>query len=162
MPLIFLAMLVVPIVEIYLMLQVSREIGVVETVLLLVGISLLGAWLIRREGPRVWAAFTAAIGSGRVPAREVADGALVMFGGALLLTPGFFTDALGVLCLLPPTRAILRRPLLAYVVRRATGGGFMAPMMRVRSQRQGTHTRPGQEHPVIDGDLQPRSEPPRT
>lgn len=162
MPLIFLAMLVVPIVEIYLMLQVSRQIGVLETIVLLVGISLLGAWLIRREAPRVWAAFSAAIASGRVPAREVADGALVMFGGALLLTPGFFTDAFGVLCLLPPTRALLRRPLLAYVLRRATGSAMMPPMMRVRSERQGQQARPESDHPVIDGDLQPRPDRPGT
>lgn len=162
MPLILLAILVLPIVEIYLMLQVSHQLGVLQTIALLVAVSVLGAWLIRREGPRVWAAFTAAIGSGRIPAREVADGALVMFGGALLLTPGFFTDAIGVLCLLPPTRAMLRRPLMAFVARRATGSGWRPPTVRVRAQRQDGPAAAREAHPVIDGDVEPGGGSPGT
>ncbi|MEO6712223.1 MAG: FxsA family protein, partial [Mycobacteriales bacterium] len=119
-------------------------------------ISALGAWLLKREGMRAWTAFTTATGSGRLPAREVADGALVMFGGALLLTPGFLTDVIGLFCLLPPTRAVLRRSLLAFVTRRAVGGsGWTPPTVRVRSYRQPRDPRPGSERPrVIDGEVE--------
>ena len=118
MPYLLLIFLIVPIVEIYLIVQVGQQIGALQVVALLVAISVLGAWLVRREGARTWRAFTEAMGTGRVPAREVADGALVLFGGALLLTPGFLSDLLGMLCILPPTRAGLRGALLRFVTRR--------------------------------------------
>ncbi|MDQ1709009.1 MAG: protein FxsA, partial [Frankiaceae bacterium] len=129
-------LLVVPIVEIYVLLQVGHAIGALATVGLLIAMSVLGAWLIKREGARAWRAFTSAAGSGRLPAREVADGALVLLGGALLLTPGFVSDVVGLLCILPPTRALLRRVLMSYITRRAAAGLGWAPAgMRVRSYR---------------------------
>jgi UPF0716 protein FxsA len=157
---IVLALIVVPVVEIYVLLQVGHLIGVLPTIALLIAVSALGAWLIRREGARTWSAFTAALGGGRLPAREVADGALVMFGGALLLTPGFVTDLVGLLCILPPSRAVLRRVLMSYVARRATSasrvGGRSAPTVHVRAERQdGARS-------VIDGELHSNGEPPRT
>lgn len=125
---------------------------------------MLGAWLLKREGMRTWNAFTTATSSGRLPAREVADGALVMFGGALLLTPGFLTDVLGLLCLLPPTRAVLRRSVLAFVTRRAVGeGGWTPPPLRVKSHRAGgTGARRAPESRVIDGEVLDPREPPTT
>jgi UPF0716 protein FxsA len=75
----------------------------------------VGTWLFRREGRRAWAALREAIAAGRVPAKEVADGALVVVGGAFLLSPGFVTDVVGLLCVLPPTRAFLRRALTGVV-----------------------------------------------
>jgi UPF0716 protein FxsA len=119
--LLLLAFLVVPVVEIWVIIQVGQTIGVLPTLGLLVLDALLGTWLFKREGRRAWAAFTLALHEGRVPAREVADGALVVVGGAFLLSPGFVTDAIGVLCLLPPTRALLRRVLTRVVSARIVG-----------------------------------------
>ena len=125
--LLVIALVVVPLVELYVLLQVGQVLGVLPTLVLLVTLSLLGAYLLRREGARTWHAFRSALGSGRLPAREVADGGLVIFGGALLLTPGFATDAFGLLCVLPPTRAVLRRLLTRTVARRLGVGGLLGP-----------------------------------
>ena len=110
--------IVVPLVELYVILQVGQEIGALPTIAILVADSILGAWLLRNQGRSVWARFRAQLEAGRPPAREVADGALVILGGSLLLTPGFVTDIFGILLLLPPTRAIVRR----VIVRRFSFG----------------------------------------
>jgi UPF0716 protein FxsA len=102
----------VPIVEIYVIIQVGQAIGALWTIALLVADSILGSMLMRAQGRAAWRRFNAAIAEGRVPAREVLDGVLVVFGGALLLTPGFVTDVFGLIFLLPPTRAIVRRLLV--------------------------------------------------
>jgi UPF0716 protein FxsA len=124
----------IPIVEIYVIIQVGQAIGALWTILLLVADSILGSVLMRAQGRAAWRRFNAAIAGGRVPAREVLDGVLVIFGGALLLTPGFVTDVFGLAFLLPPTRALIRRLLVRRVAGRfvvATpgsgrprGGGF--------------------------------------
>ena len=116
--LVFLAFLVVPIVEIYVIIQVGQVIGAWWTVLLLVADSLFGAWLLKREGVRAWGALQSTLTEGRVPGRELADAALIVFGGALMLTPGFVTDAVGLLAILPVTRPAARRLLTAAVARR--------------------------------------------
>jgi UPF0716 protein FxsA len=122
MPLLLLiAFVVVPIVEIWVIVQVGQAIGIVPTLVLLLADAVLGTWLFRREGRRAWVALREAIAAHRVPAKEVADGALVVLGGAFLLTPGFVTDAVGVPCLLPPTRAVLRRALTGLVRARLIG-----------------------------------------
>jgi UPF0716 protein FxsA len=116
MPLVLLLLfVVVPILEIWVIVQVGQAIGILPTLVLLVLDALLGTWLLKREGRKAWAAFTLALHQGRVPGREVADGALVLVGGAFLLSPGFVTDAVGLACILPPSRALLRG-LLARVV----------------------------------------------
>jgi UPF0716 protein FxsA len=107
--LLFLAFLVVPVLEIWLLIQVGSVIGGPATVALLLADSLLGAWIVRREGRRAWRALQEALRSGRMPERELADGGLILVGGALLLTPGFFTDVFGFLCVLPFTRPMMRR-----------------------------------------------------
>ncbi|KAB8194573.1 FxsA family protein [Nonomuraea phyllanthi] len=107
--LLFLAFLAVPVLEIWLIIQVGSVIGGPATVALLIADSLFGAWLVRREGRRVWRALQESLRSGRMPDRELADGGLVLVGGTLLLTPGFFTDVLGFLCILPFTRPLMRR-----------------------------------------------------
>ena len=115
--LVVLAFLVVPVVELYVIITVGQAIGVLPTVALLLADALLGAALFRREGRRAWQALRVALSEQRVPGREVADGALVVLGGALLMTPGFVTDVFGLLCLLPPTRAVLRRLLTGLATR---------------------------------------------
>src|SRR4051794_33588606 len=101
--------IVVPIVELAVIIQVGQAIGVLPTIALLILDSILGAMLMRSQGRVAWRKFNLALGEGRPPAREVLAGVLVIFGGALLLTPGFTTDILGLLLLIPPTRAVVRR-----------------------------------------------------
>jgi UPF0716 protein FxsA len=100
--------IVVPIAELAVIIQVGQLIGVWWTIALLIADSILGSILMRSQGRAAWRRFNDTTRAGRVPAREVLDGALVIFGGALLLTPGFITDVLGLLLLLPPTRALVR------------------------------------------------------
>jgi UPF0716 protein FxsA len=111
--------LLVPIAELYVIIQVGEAIGLGWTVVLLIADSVLGSLLLRSQGRAVWRRFNDALAQGRVPHREVIDGVLVIFGGALLLTPGFLTDIVGVTFLLPPTRAVIRRFLIRRLGRRA-------------------------------------------
>jgi UPF0716 protein FxsA len=110
--------IVVPIAELAVIIQVGQAIGVWWTIGLLVADSILGSVLMRSQGRVAWRRFNAAVQEGRVPAREVLDGALVVFGGLLLLTPGFLTDVLGLVLLIPPTRALVRRVLARRLERR--------------------------------------------
>lgn len=112
------AFVVVPLVEIYVLIQVGQAIGPWWTILILIADSILGTWLVRREGARAWRALRSALGSGRMPARELADGALILIGGTLMLTPGFVTDVLGILLIVPFTRPVARRLLTTVVARR--------------------------------------------
>jgi UPF0716 protein FxsA len=111
-PLLLVLFIVVPIIEIFAIITVGQAIGVWWTIALLIADSILGAWLMRSQGRAAWRRFNATLAEGRAPAREVLDGVLVIFGGALLLTPGFVTDVFGALFLIPPTRALLRRVLV--------------------------------------------------
>ncbi|HEX6227947.1 MAG TPA: FxsA family protein [Solirubrobacterales bacterium] len=115
MALLIVLFIAVPIVELYVIIQVGGLIGVLPTLVLLLAMSLLGAALLRQQGRDAWRRFNLAIAERRFPGREVADGLMITIGGALLLTPGFITDAVGLLLLLPPTRAIARRLLRSYV-----------------------------------------------
>ena len=114
----FTIFIVVPLIEIYVLIQVGQVIGPWWTILLLVLDSILGTWLIRREGRHAWRALNEAMGTGRMPARELADGALILIGGTLMLAPGFVTDAFGILLILPVTRPVFRRLLTTLVTRR--------------------------------------------
>jgi UPF0716 protein FxsA len=113
---------IVPIAELYVILQVGDAIGVGPTILLLVADSLLGSFLLRTQGRTVWRRFNVALAESRMPHREVLDGVLVIFGGAFLITPGFITDVFGLLLLLPPTRAVIRRLVVARLGRRVVVG----------------------------------------
>jgi UPF0716 protein FxsA len=108
----------VPIAEIYVIIQVGEAIGAVPTILILVADSIIGSMLWRSQGRRVWARFRQTVERGGVPHREVIDGVLVIFGGAFLITPGFISDVVGILFLLPPTRALIRRLLIRRLGRR--------------------------------------------
>jgi len=102
----------VPIAEIYVIIQVGEAIGAIPTILILVADSVIGSMLWRSQGRRVWARFRQTVERGGMPHREVIDGVLVVFGGAFLITPGFISDVVGILLLLPPTRAVIRRLLI--------------------------------------------------
>jgi UPF0716 protein FxsA len=109
MPLLLLFLfLLLPIAEIYLIVQVGQAIGILPTLAILLLDGFVGAALARSQGRAAWARFNRALAEGRVPARETFDGAMIIVGGALLLAPGFITDAVGFLLLIPPTRSLLR------------------------------------------------------
>jgi UPF0716 protein FxsA len=112
--------LVVPFVELFVLLQVGQAIGVLDTVALLVVVSIVGAWLVKREGLGVLRRAQEGVAAGAVPGRELVDGVLILFAGALLLTPGFVTDVVGILLLLPPVRAALRGATLRWLRRRSS------------------------------------------
>lgn len=101
--------IVVGVVEISVIIQVGQWIGFLNTVGLLLLVSLLGAWLVKRQGLGVMARIREQRSAGRIPATEAFDGALILVAGVLLVIPGFVTDALGLLLLLPPVRAVVRR-----------------------------------------------------
>ena len=112
----------VPLVELYVILKVGDAIGVLWTILILAADSVLGSLLLRSQGRAVWRRFNEALAAGRMPHREVIDGVLVVFGGALLLTPGFVTDVVGLFLLVPPTRALVRRLAVRRLGRRVAVG----------------------------------------
>lgn len=107
--LLFVCFVVVPILELAVIIQVGQVAGVVPTIAALIAVSLIGAALVKREGLRAWNRVGETLRAGRMPAQEVVDGALVLAGGALMLTPGFLTDALGLLLVIPVTRALANR-----------------------------------------------------
>jgi UPF0716 protein FxsA len=126
-----LALLIVPIVEIYILVQVGQEIGALPTIGLLILDSVLGAWLMRREGRRAWAALQQSLHEGRMPTKELIDGALVLIGGTLLLTPGLASDVIGFLFVLPFTRPLVRRFVVAFAMKRAASTTVAGPGIRL-------------------------------
>jgi len=134
----------VPLLEIYVLIQIGQVIGAWWTILLLILASVIGTWLVRREGGRAWQALTTALETGRMPHRELADGALILIGGTLMLTPGFVSDAVGMLLILPVTRPLARKVLAQAVARRL-----------LASDRPHDVRRPGPagEGPVIRGEV---------
>ena len=118
MPLLFVALVAIPIFEVWLLIQVGQWIGGWQTLLILVAEAILGAWLMRREGGRAWKELNTAVAGGKMPSTELADAALVLVGGLLLMLPGFATDLIGFFFLLPFTRPLARRVLAFFVARR--------------------------------------------
>ena len=157
-PALVVAFVVVPLVEIWAILQVGQLVGPWWTIALLVLDSMVGAWLIKREGGRAWKALREALQQGRMPAREIADGALILIAGTLMLSPGFVLDLVGLLLLLPFTRPVARRLLTSAVERRLVvgpgfgaglGGPFGSPFGPGNDRRPGA----GPEGPVVRGDV---------
>jgi len=122
--LLVLLFIVVPIAELYVIIQVGEAIGVWPTLLLLLLDAIVGSWLLKHEGRAAWRRFNEALAERRIPAKEVADGFLVILGGALLIAPGFITDIFGILFLIPPTRALARKILTRLTVGRVAIVGF--------------------------------------
>ncbi len=163
--LLLVAFVVVPLVEIYVIIQIGQVIGAWWTILLLVADSVLGSWLVKREGGRAWRALQSALQEHRMPAKELADGMLILVGGILMLTPGFVLDILGALCILPFTRPIGRRLLSGLISRKLVGGTMVgspfpgapratAPGSGQQGSGQGTRghdSRPGPD--VVRGDV---------
>ena len=143
------AFILVPIAEIYVLIQVGQVIGPWWTILLLIADSVLGSWLLKREGARAWTAFRVALGEGRMPARELADGILIVVGGTLMISPGFISDVFGMLLILPLTRPLGRRVLARVLARRLV---FVQG-----SGGPGNVHRPGPE--VVQGDVVDPTDP---
>lgn len=142
--------IVIPLVEIAVIIQVGDWLGIVNTIGLLLLVSVVGAWLVKRQGLGVLRRIREQQHAGQVPAAAVFDGALILVAGALLLFPGFVTDALGLLLLLPPVRAGVR----AFLRRR-----FVRRVQVVRSVRTATWSDSGR--PPYPPPEPPRSLPPR-
>jgi UPF0716 protein FxsA len=109
MALLLILFLVLPIAEIYVIIQVGQAIGILPTLALLILDGFVGAALARSQGRAAWERFNRALAEGRVPARETFEGAMIILGGALMVTPGFITDVVALCLLVPPTRALVRR-----------------------------------------------------
>lgn len=135
----FLFVLIVPFVEIYLLMQVGGLIGAFPTMLLVVFTAALGAWLLRRQGFVTWQRFQASLAQGSIPAYEMIEGPILLMGGALLLTPGFFTDTMGFACLIPS----LRRKIAQYIIENHLIASASGSVFR-QSPPQNSH--------VIDGE----------
>ncbi len=135
---------VVPVIEIYLLIQVGQAIGAWWTVALLIADGFLGSWLVKREGGRAWTALQQALNEQRMPARELADGALILIGGTLLLTPGFLSDIAGLFCILPITRPLARGMLTRMISRK---------LVVVSGPTPRTRQRPGPDESVVQGEV---------
>lgn len=150
------------VVEIVAIVAVAQWIGIGWTLLALLGLSLLGALLLRQQGAKAWRAFSGAVAEGRPPAREALDGVLILVGALLIALPGFVSDVLGLLCLLPPTRRLIGRGLVGWALTRGR-----ATVIRVRSTR-GPLTDPGPgpdpgppgRGRVIEGEIDPPRDTP--
>ena len=118
MPLLALLFLVVPILELYVLLQVGHSIGALNTVAVLIAVSVVGAWLAKRQGLNVLQRVKTQLERGQMPGAELVDGLLIFLAGALLLTPGFLTDCLAITLILPPVRAVVRRAVRNWFERR--------------------------------------------
>jgi UPF0716 protein FxsA len=143
-----LAFVAVPVLEIYVIIQVGQVIGAWWTILLLIADGVVGSWLVKREGRRAWRALRAALEAGRMPAAELADGMLILIGGTLMISPGFVSDVVGAVLILPFTRPWGRRLLTGFVNRR------LRARVRVHSAgRTARRPEPGPEGDVVRGEV---------
>jgi UPF0716 protein FxsA len=109
MPILIGLLILIPIAELWFIVQTADAIGVVPTLVALLGVSILGGWLLKREGVATWARLRATLARREIPTNEATDGALILLGGALLITPGFLSDIVGLLLVIPVTRARAKR-----------------------------------------------------
>jgi UPF0716 protein FxsA len=116
--LLVLLFLVAPLAELAVIVQVAGAIGVLNTIGALIAVSIVGCWLARHQGLATLRRIQTALASGEIPNREVADGALILLAGALMVAPGFISDVVALLLLIPPTRAVVRRLLMRSVAKR--------------------------------------------
>lgn len=120
---IFLVFLTIPFIEIYLLLQIGGIVGVFPTILLVVGTAIVGAGLLRQQGMATWNRLQENLAKGELPAYEMIEGPILLVGGALLLTPGFFTDVIGFACLIPS----MRRKIAQYIIEKRLAAGVQQP-----------------------------------
>ena len=145
------AFLAVPIIEIYLFFQVGGIIGAGWTILIVIATAIIGATLLRQQGLATWTRLNQSIAQGQLPPTVLVEGILLLLSGAFLLTPGFFTDAIGFLFLMPP----VRKYLASYLLSR---GVFMASSMHSTYSAQVTPESHSQHSNVIEGEFEERNE----
>lgn len=121
-----LVLLGIPVAEIFFIIRVARDLGIPETIGLLVAVSIAGAWLVRRSGLGVLRQIQERLARGEIPGKELVDGLLILVGCLLMLTPGFLTDAVGLALLIPPTRLALRALLIRRYSKRLRIAGWTA------------------------------------
>ncbi len=109
--------IVVPIAELFVIIQVGQSLGVLSTILLLIAVSVVGAWMVKFQGVLVLMRAREKLARGEMPNDELISGLAILIAGALMLTPGFLTDAVGIALMIPPIRAVL----VAFVRRRFRG-----------------------------------------
>jgi len=118
--------IVVPILEIWVLTEVAGEIGWLNAISLVIVVSVVGAWMVKQQGLGTIRRVEQRLAEGSLPSKELVDGVLIAVGGALMLTPGFITDAVSLLLLFPPTRVVARSWLMARYgnrIRTTTTGG---------------------------------------
>lgn len=142
----FLAFLMVPLIEIGLFIQIGGAIGLWPTLAVVVITAMVGTYLVKSQGRQAMAQLTGAFNELRDPSEPLAEGAMILFAGALLLTPGFFTDAVGFALLMPPVRKALYR----YIAARVKVQGFAAHSQTTYSRHPGAY--PGGDD-IIDGEF---------
>ena len=150
--------LVVPFLELFVILQVSHLVGPLATIAILILVSISGSWLVRREGLNVFVKVQQELSVGRMPTQALVDGLLVLFGGVLLVTPGFLTDVVGLLLLAPPTRALFRPRLLRKFASHlgSVNGAAPSPSAPSSSPSASAPSPPRRSGPVIDvSEVQP-------
>ena len=125
---------IAPIIELFVIIQVGAQVGALNTIALLIVGALLGAWIIKYAGIRAFGRFSRQVASGRNPTREIADGVCLLAAGTLLLLPGFISDAIALLLLFPPTRALARNWLMR---RKSLGGLGRVRVIRTTYDRSG-------------------------
>jgi len=127
---VFLAFLIIPFVEIYLLLQIGGIVGVFPTIALVVLTAIIGAGLLRQQGLATWQRFQDNLAKGTLPAYEMVEGPILLVGGALLLTPGFFTDIIGFACLIPP----VRKKIAQYIIEKRLVQAGVPPNQQSKAQ----------------------------
>lgn len=141
-----LAFIAVPIIEIALFIEIGGYFGLWPTIGIVILTAMIGSFLLRQQGLATLAGVRSSLAENRFPLKEVFDGLCLLFAGALLLTPGFFTDAAGLMMFVPPFRALLARKAARYMTEHGHidihGGGFSPP---------GPNGEPGAT--VIDGEF---------
>lgn len=151
------AFLAVPILEIYLLFQVGGVIGAGWTILIVIGTAILGASLLRQQGLATWTRLNQSIAQGQLPPTVLVEGILLLLSGAFLLTPGFFTDAIGFLFLMPPVRKMFA----AYLMRRGmfmASGMHMSSFSQTSSSSQASSHSQTQQNNVIEGEYEERKD----
>ncbi|MCW9023543.1 MAG: FxsA family protein [Gammaproteobacteria bacterium] len=151
----FLLFLTIPLIEIYLLIQVGEVIGALSTVFLVVATAVLGVWLLRWQGLMTMTKVQTTLARGELPALPMIEGVTLLIAGALLLTPGFFTDAIGFTLLVPPLRQKLAQALLRQGMFSA-GAGFSQGGFYQHESRQSGEGHSGPR--VIDGECEHRDE----
>ena len=151
MPILFLFFILVPIIEMWLLIEVGSRIGALSTIALVCLTAFVGLGLLRQQGFSTLMRVNQRMEQGQLPATEILEGVVLAVGGALLLTPGFITDAIGFLCLLPPTRRYFIRRLLAQGMFTVASAG--ATYQAGQGQFRQT-TLDSEGHTIIEGEFQ--------